>query len=274
MFYDTYRTVVGHLDQKTCKKYSKFDRKGCNLCDYIGAAKLSKLMESDTNATVYAKYTSEYQIEFNDRLQDGVFNVSGPCSCFGSCGGHMIIGMYYLSDPWLDFSWFHSTYDPNVYIRFSGFNFKKQLQILGYYNYNIFTTSNKKYNTTLPHELDNAKFRSYLDMRNTVYTDTNRNIGVGATAGAEGRNAKTRDNASFSSKLASELDAKVDDGRPGSGKILAIKGGHAHNKNTTEAQHKKVCYDQMANNVDKAIYESSTDIKYGCNIIKVMEDVK
>ena len=276
MFYDTYRTVVGHLDQKTCKKYSKFDRKGCNICDYIGSVKLSKLMESDTNGTVYTKYTSEYKIEFNDRLQDGVFNVSGPCSCFEYCWGHGDPKQDYraLEDPWLHFGWITSTYDKNTLIRYSGFNFKKQLQVLGHYNYNMFTTSNKKYNSTLPHEIDNAKFRSYLDMHNTIYTDTNRDIGVGGSEGAFSRNAKTRNNASFSSKLASELDAKVDDGRPGSGKILALKGGHAHNKNSTEDQHKAVCYDKMANEVDKAIYHSSTDLKYGCNIIKVMEDVK
>ena len=268
MFYDTYRTVVGHLDTKTCKKYSKFDKKGCNICDYIGAAKLSKLMESDTNGTVYSKYSSEYQIEFNDNLKDGVFNVSGPCTCYSGCGGHMNIGLANVGNPELDFMWPHSTYDPNVYIRFGGFNFKKQLQILGRYNYNVFTTSNKYYNSTLPHEIDNKNFRSYIDMHNTVYTDTNRNIVVA------GKSGRTRDNASLSSKMASELDAKIDDGRPGSGKILAIKGGHAHNKNTTADQHKKVCYDQMANNIDKAIYESSTDMKYGCNIIKVMEDVK
>ena len=273
MFYDTYRTVVGHLDQKTCKKYSKFDRKGCNLCDYIGGVKQSKLMESDTNGTVYTKYTSEYQVEFNDRLRDGVFNVSGPCSCFGGCFGHRDPNKDYeaLNNPWYGYGWLVSSYDKNIWIRYSGFNFKKQLQILGRYSYNIFTTSNKAYNSSLPHEFDNAVYRNYLDMHNTVYTDTNRDIGQGGTGGHD---AITRNNASFSAKLASELDAKVDDGRPGSGKILALKGGHAHNKNTTADQHKKVCYDQMANNVDKALYETSTDIKYGCNIIKVMEDVK
>ena len=276
MFYDTYRTVVGHLDTKTCKKYSKFDRKGCNICDYIGGVKQSKLMESDTNGTVYTKYTSEYQIEFNDRLQDNVFNVSGPCSCFAGCWGHKNPNKDYeaLNDPWLHFGWMASTYDKSILIRYSGFNFKKQLQVLGHYNYNMFTASNKKYNSTLPHEIDNAKFRSYLDMHNAVYMDTNRNIEVGGKSVGSGIDTNTRNNASFSSKLASELDAKIDDGRPGSGKILALKGGHAHNKNTTEAQHKKVCYDQMADQVDKAIYESSTDMKYGCNIIKVMEDVK
>jgi len=278
MFYDTYGTVLGHLTAKTCKKYSKFDKLGCNLCNQLGNIQRSKLMESDTNGTAYIKYTSEYKVEFL-KIDEKEQNAYGtrPCSCFTGCWAGYTgqeAGHSPFQDPWWNYGWIRSSYDHNIEIRFSGFNFKKQLQILGHYNYNIFTTSNKKYNTTLPHELDNAIFRSYLDMHNTVYTDTYRAIGVGATEGAAGHNAKTRSNSSFSAKMASELDAKVDDGRPGSGKILALKGGHAHNADTTEDQHKAVCYDKMADEVDKAIYESSTDIKYGCNIIKVMEDVK
>ena len=60
MFYDTYGTVLGHLDQKTCNKYSKFNTLGCNLCNKLGSVHRSKLMESDTNGTAYIKNTSEY----------------------------------------------------------------------------------------------------------------------------------------------------------------------------------------------------------------------
>ena len=272
MFYDTYGTVLGHLTAKTCKKYSKFDKLGCNLCNKLGNIQRSKLMESDTNGTAYIKYTSEYQIEFNKNIKSSTL-----CSCNTSCLSNNTgqeAGYSPFQNPWWNYGWIRSSYDHNIEIRFSGFNFKKQLQILGHYNYNIFTTSNKAYNSSLPHELDNAVYRSYLDMHNTVYTDTNRSIGIGGKEGNWAEDAKTRSNSSFSAKMASELDAKVDDGRPGSGKILALKGGHAHNADTTEDQHKAVCYDKMADEVDKAIYENSTDIKYGCNIIKVMEDVK
>ena len=86
-----------------------------------------------------------------------------------------------------------------------------------------------------------------------------------------------------SAKMASELDAKVDDGRPGTGRIIGIKAGLSVPKESnkprqgTEDEQKQVCFDQLDTSVEdinKAIYHSSTDLKYGCNIIKVMEDVK
>ena len=68
----------------------------------------------------------------------------------------------------------------------------------------------------------------------------------------------------LNSKLASELDAKIDDGRPGTGKFLASKG------NLNE----KYCYDKTYSDVDKAIYNKDDRLDFGCNILYVMEDVK
>ena len=283
MFYDTYRTVVGHLTKSTCKAYGKFNALGCNFCNYIpDTVKTSKLLETDVNFPVYTLYTSEYLIEFGNIKKTeytGCGGTSGTdeknnamtCTCRDCCvGGTLRNGKWTNlikdTNPWLRYGNLVASFDQQTDVRFSGFNFTKQMSTMGQYVTNMFNQSNKFTNKTLPHEFDNAKFRSYLDMHNTVYFDKSRDIA--ATAGGE------KNLSSFSAKMASELDAKVDDGRPGSGNILALKGGAAHNANTTEAQHKKVCYDQMADQVDKAIYETSTDIKYGCNIIKVMEDVK
>ena len=71
-----------------------------------------------------------------------------------------------------------------------------------------------------------------------------------------------------------QLDAKIDDGRPGTGSILAMKGGTAHDRNTTEDQHIAVCYDKRADQVDKAIYHSNTNLKFGCNVMYVLEGLK
>ena len=84
-------------------------------------------------------------------------------------------------------------------------------------------------------------------------------------------------------KMASELDAKIDDGRPGTGRVLGIKAGLSvptaidTPRNGTEDEQKQVCFDRLdtsVEDIDKAIYHSSTDLKYGCNLVKVMEDVK
>ena len=86
-----------------------------------------------------------------------------------------------------------------------------------------------------------------------------------------------------SAKMASELDAKIDDGRPGTGRVLGIKAGlstptgYDEPRQGTADEQKQVCFDQLDTSVEdinKAIYHNSTDLKYGCNIIKVMEDIK
>ena len=78
----------------------------------------------------------------------------------------------------------------------------------------------------------------------------------------------------LNAKLTSELDAKIDDGRPGTGKLLASKSTFELDATATEEQKAKICYDNTIEHLDKAIYVSDTNQKYGCNIIKVMEDVK
>ena len=56
--------------------------------------------------------------------------------------------------------------------------------------------------------------------------------------------------------------------------MLALKSGHARRTGATDNEIKNACYDQDFANVDRAIYNSSTDLKYGCNLVRVMEDVK
>ena len=296
MFYDTYRTVPGHLSRKTCLKYREFDEIGCGFCSKIpDTIQNAKLMQSDTRDFVYRIYSSEFEIGSGRITEHGVYegcyqrtgyiegmiNYKQVCTCEGCCNGTMpgegARNMLTIN-PLLNWQWMKSSVQQYTYVRFSGFDFAKQLKVLGGYTNMMFAASNKSQNKTLPHEIDNANFRKVLDLHNAVYYDTDRGVSqksitTDTTTGAT-TTTTTRNNSVFSAKMASELDAKVDDGRPGSGKILALKGGAAHNANTSEDKHKKVCYDQMADQVDKAIYETSTDIKYGCNIIKVMEDVK
>ena len=53
-----------------------------------------------------------------------------------------------------------------------------------------------------------------------------------------------------------------------------MKSIRAHDENTSNSKHLANCYDKMANEVDKAIYHSSTNFEDGCNITYIMEDVK
>jgi hypothetical protein len=78
----------------------------------------------------------------------------------------------------------------------------------------------------------------------------------------------------LNAKMMSELDAKIDDGRPGTGKLLAYKDGRGSNKTAPDSEVKATCYDKDYSEVDKAIYHETTDLKYGCGVLRIMEDVK
>ena len=79
--------------------------------------------------------------------------------------------------------------------------------------------------------------------------------------------------AAASSKIAHLLDAKIDDGRPTTGRLMGLKGAAAYN--ITDANlAAEYCYDKSGNNIGKAIYNNSNDLKYGCDLVYAMEDVK
>ena len=62
-----------------------------------------------------------------------------------------------------------------------------------------------------------------------------------------------------------KLDVKIDDGRPGSGNVLALKNGYVKSDSLTTADQKRICYNDLQNNVSNAYYTSETEDEYGCN---------
>ena len=88
-------------------------------------------------------------------------------------------------------------------------------------------------------------------------------------------NAQT-DFAGFSSKVAAQLDAKIDDGRPGTGRLFGLKSEAATRTGATRQTILNSCYDGdfTDDSIKKSIYHSDTNTKYGCNLLYVMEDVK
>ena len=61
----------------------------------------------------------------------------------------------------------------------------------------------------------------------------------------------------------SELDAKIDDGRPWTGRLVGIKTIYGYLNADQE-----VCYD------NNGLYLNKTASKNGCNLMYLMEDVK
>jgi len=159
-------------------------------------------------------------------------------------------------------------------VEFVGWHFDKAINN----KWNILPGSNTFYNKSAKHEFDNQNFVQIIDRHNTIFfTKTTKQMN-GMTRDDEGRydyHGEVRNvEPVVSSRIASQLDAKIDDGRPGKGKLLSLKGPYGYLPATSEAEQKNVCYDQTADNVSSAIYNNSTNMKFGCNLMKIMEDVK
>ena len=77
----------------------------------------------------------------------------------------------------------------------------------------------------------------------------------------------------LNSKLASELDAKIDDGRPTTGNLMGIKPSKGKEETDAEKS-KQYCYDMSGNDIEKALYNNSTNTQYGCDLVYVMEQIK
>lgn len=117
-------------------------------------------------------------------------------------------------------------------------------------------------------ELHDTTFAKALDRKNAVvmfYNDTSTTF------------TKVSDNSSgiVSPSQMNKIDQKMDDGRPGTGRVLALKSGLGRSNkidpNTNEPVSKSVCYNDLATNVSNAYYLNSDDAIYGCNIVAVIQ---
>ena len=174
---------------------------------------------------------------------------------------------------------FEATMGKEHRLAFTGFDFQRMLAsgetMEHFLQMGIPGGSNKYFNSQLPHEIENETFKQAINKHNVLIYYYFRED-VNSTNSMSGNNVAEKNTWSgvLNPKLASQLDSKLDDGRPGTGSILAMKSGFGHRSGASADEHIAVCYDKRANEVDKAIYQSDTNMKYGCNIMKIMSDVK
>ena len=109
-------------------------------------------------------------------------------------------------------------------------------------------------------ELNDATFAANVDRKRALvlfYNDTSTTF------------AKVSANASgiVSPSQMNKIDQKMDDGRPGTGNILALKSGMG--RGDYVGNEASVCYNGNAETVSSAYYLNSDDAIYGCNIISI-----
>lgn len=116
-------------------------------------------------------------------------------------------------------------------------------------------------------ELHDATFAKALDRKNAVvmfYNDTSTTFAT----------VSTNSSGIVSPSQMNKIDQKMDDGRPGTGRVLALKSGLGRTTATDsngEPISKSVCYTELAQNVSNAYYLNSDDAIYGCNIVAVIQ---
>ena len=280
-FYDTYRTVPGNLTEKNCYKYSEFynipkpKRYLVNGADYSAGWYCRTRPTENISRTIVDNLWKPHS--FNQMYHAGTeipnyaeelnmlcdFNANYRKSsqlntAFNDYGGYRY-GAY-------------TSFDNKVYFSILGVNWQKINQQR--FAKVAHCASNTLLNNTYMHEYENATLAKNINLHNILALTRDPSVTRCSSTSCKITAPTKSFGGALSAKLTSELDAKIDDGRPGTGKLIALKSGDARKSDTTQAKHEENCYVGTAENIHKTIYHSSTDLRYGCNIIKVMEDVK
>ena len=291
-FYDTYRSLPGNLDIKNCNKYAIFRNHpnygnicgtnyesgyGMGVRGYVNARVMKgEISHRSYNNVINAlEFAGLIERTYRDPNDAGIVSAKTHFSSWDHIAA--VPTNERINPYWIRYLYATTTFDPECFFYFHATHLRDQTLTMDGRKKMTFAGSSTIANQSLPHEFDNERFRQLMDEKNVLallkepYTAAKRS---GSMAGDSNVTPIRGVTGALNSKLASELDAKLDDGRPGSGMILAMKSGSAHLADSTEKDHLENCYDKMANEVDKAIYNSSTDQKYGCNLIKILSDVK
>ena len=258
-FYDTYRVVPGNLSYRECIKHAEFS--GCGCDRNVNYNCLMNREEACSNVYNNNEWCDKYAVKvpvdkkivanlqrpkhnamFHLKAAKLITEDNMPMNSDVNLGdGAQRCGIVFtkLSGTGGSTSAHEAkaTWNPNVSLFFRGLAKKDTMQT-GY-----------------------EVYRDVFEGHNMLVTFADKDAHIGW------HNVDVNSSV-VSAKIASDLDAKIDDGRSGTGSIMAYK---AQEHNDTD---EKACFDKNRYNVGSAIYHSDTDLKYGCNIIKVMEDVK
>ena len=282
-FYDTYKLLPGSMSRKTCLKYAEFSGTYKNYRQNGPSSILNYTHQQFCNAIANTNhgYSSTRKVMDNKNVQGlfypmcllskaGVIEDISHITCWGN--DNPITG---ATSWWSEDNAYRgngarfsapASFDNNLSVSLHGWSDPMVYE----YKYN-FLISNMVPNSD--YETDDKIYRNALDGHNTVSLFGN-DYACRCTPTQSTVCVCDKSTGALSSKMSSELDAKIDDGRPGTGKMVAFKGNASRRPGATKDEILQTCYDRPVKEVSKAIYHSDNNLKYGCNIIKVMEDVK
>ena len=267
-FYDTYRVVPGSQTKKMCLKHSVFQGEACGrndtACQNISGPATYNYdhdefcnqfsLDISTSAKLISPTWVGHNADLTFLSKSGLIDTYKyrPSLSGSQAGKNSFQHLSLFGDLWL-FMWINTSFDNNVYLRF--YSFHKN-----------FISSHPKNNSLLGAQyfMNKVVDKNIMILNGKIFTIHRTGVVYAAT------NTFT---SAINSKLASELDAKIDDGRPTTGNLFGVKPSKRWVETDAEKS-KQYCYDASGNDIEHAIYNTSTNTQYGCDIIKVMEDVK
>ena len=288
-FYDTYREMPGRISNKTCKRHAIFrtsespEKKymGKNISDdWYCNLRTHQFRSKKLLQPVYQD-GGMYEL-WRSGLIDNGYDDAKLVDYGAGCGNSCLASSPATGN--LNQCTTYTDSGASRYGNWASFDAESFIQLVAPMSSVVSEfwmascmhyASNIRFSTTYSHEYQNPNFLRVVDHHNLIVlaraSHAKRYDSNGRLTGTQNDSVNT---SALTAKISSELDAKIDDGRPGSGRLLAMKGGLAHVAGTSRNTYESICYDGASDNIHKSIYANSNNLKYGCNIIKVMEDVK
>lgn len=265
-FYNIYKTVPGNVDGGTCYLYfDTFTKDNIKACNWEQGAGYSMVSKVDNKKIVgsYASlrpYTTSMRFLVLAGLIDAWAEPKGTTNEQRKFENDTT-PLGYANHNWFfkdktHIAWYFppSAYNENLYLSFAGF---KNQTYTPPNNDGIYYGPKSYLTFAKTNEYDNSGYANIINDHNVIllkYLEA-------ALLNEDGLiDTKT----ALDSKTAAKIDEKIDDGLPGKGKVLAF----------TTVDSSKYCYNQRYNLVNQAEYNKDDDIKYGCNMLYVMRDVK
>ena len=286
MFRDTYDVYPGNLDEETCMRYAEFsqlntDDGNVDIGDYCKSSRADSNGRGKTNdgfSSSSIMATTERWSSFLNAMR--FMKTAKIIDEVGTdiSESELTNGYYSNVDkgPWdeackdcisyenVKRTQAKTSFDSTGAITIAGIIFDATKE--DSYKLNFIRGSNNSSGESNGHEFYNKTVQKNVNSQNALFlyrntpASTDNNYGAGSLA-----------TGILTATLANQLDAKLDDGRPGTGVVIGLKNGYVKTSSLTESDKKKICYNTLQADVSDAYYIASTDAKNGCNIMYVIK---
>lgn len=285
MFTDAYNVLPGNMDEEICMKYSEFsqvgtENNGIEVGDHCRSDRATfqngKTNDGFASSTLMA--TSERWTSYLNAMRfmqtSGVINEVNTTIA----DDELASGQYSDSDKGpldkdcMDCISYENVKRTQAVTSFDG---KGAVTLAGIVidtentnslNLNFIRGSNNVNGDAEGHEFYNPEIQKIVNSQNVLIMYRNTPASADSEYGAGALSTGI-----LSADIANQLDVKLDDGKPGSGKLIGLKNGYVKKSGIKEDDIKRICYNTLQKDVSSAYYVSNTETKNGCNILYVIK---